>query len=115
MTDNVGGEFEHAIEWADSQQEYASPFEKEDFITGYFADSNVKFDEAEEMMEAGNSNNTHGDNQGLVTVIYAVVLFLLGVASTFKAESAKKILLVMSVVGFVGATSIMLTIPIVLP
>jgi len=115
MTDNVGDEFEQAIDWADAQPEYASPFENEDFIESYFADSTAKFEEAEEMMEAGNANNTNGDNQGLVTVIYALVLFLLGIAATFKAGRAKKILLVMSVVGFVSATAVMLTIPIVLP
>jgi hypothetical protein len=115
MTDNVGDEFEEAIDWADAQDEYASPFENEDFAASYFADSNAKFDEAEEMMEAGNSNNTYGDNQGLVTVIYAVVLFLLGIGSIFKAGRAKVVLLAMSVVGFVGATAVMLTVPIVLP
>jgi hypothetical protein len=115
MADNVGEEFGQAIEQADAQEDYASPFDSDDFINSYFTDANATFDEAETMMEAGDANNTHGDNQGLVTVIYAVVLFLLGIAASFKNEKSKKLLLVMSVIGFVGATAFMLTIPVVLP
>ena len=115
MADNVWEDFGAAIEWADAQAEYASPFDNQEFVNSYFAGATDLFDEAEEMMEAGNANNTHSDSQGLVTVIYAVVLFLLGIAASFKTEKVKKILLTMSVVGFVGATIVMFTIPITLP
>jgi hypothetical protein len=115
MDDSVYDEFEAAIEWAEAQEEYASPFDNEDFVGTYFAEASEKFDEAEEMLEAGNANNTHGDNQGLVSVIYAVVLFLLGIISSFKQIRPKYILLAVSGIGFVAATAFMLTIPVVMP
>ncbi|MDL2237298.1 hypothetical protein LJC56_05655 [Christensenellaceae bacterium OttesenSCG-928-K19] len=117
MTDSVEPypEFAAAIEWADAQEEYASPFDDQAFVDSYFAASSEKFDEAEAILEAGNANNTHGDHQGLVSVIYAVVLFLLGITSTFKQLTAKYVLLGVSGVGFVIATVFMFTIPIVMP
>jgi hypothetical protein len=33
--------------------------------------------------EKGNTANSYSDKQGLVTVIFAVVLFMLGIVSTF--------------------------------
>ena len=115
MDDNVYEEFAAAIDWADSQEGYASPFENEDFIGSYFAEYEETMAESEAMMEEGNEHNTHGDNQGLVTVVYAVVLFLLGITATFKGSGPRKILLVVSGAAFVFATVFMLTIPIVMP
>ena len=115
MADNVYEEFEKAIDWADDQEEYASPFDNEDFLEHYFVDASELFEEAEAMMAAGDENSTHGDNQGLVSVIYAVVLFMLGIVAPFKEERTKRILLVISVVGFIAATGFMLTIPAVFP
>jgi len=115
MDDSVSEEFAKAIEWSNEFDDYVSPFENEDFISTYFSASAEKFGEAEAMLEAGNENNTHGDNQGLVSVIYAVVLFMLGVSQSFKGLREKSILLVVSGVGFVAATIFMFTIPIVTP
>jgi hypothetical protein len=115
MDDSVSPEFAEAIEWAEAKPEYVSPFDNEEFTNTYLEASWEKFDEAEAMLEAGNTNNTHGDHQGLVSVIYAVVLFLLGITSTFKQLKAKYILLGVSGVGFIIATAFMLTIPIVMP
>ena len=115
MDDSVSEEFAKAIEWSNEFDDYVSPFENEDFIATYFAASAEKFEEAEAMLEAGNENNTHGDNQGLVSVIYAVVLFMLGVSQSFKGLREKSILLVVSGVGFVAATIFMFTIPVVTP
>ena len=115
MADNVFGEFEQAIEWADAQTDYASPFDNEDFVDSYFVEAQEKFAEAELTMELGNTHGSQGDSQGLVTVLLAVVLFLLGIAASYKREQIKIILLSVAVVGFVGATAVMLTIPIVLP
>ncbi len=66
-------------------------------------------------MASGNANNTHSDNQGLVTVVYAVVLFLLGITASFKSLVPKYVLIGVSVVGFIFATILMFTVPIVLP
>jgi hypothetical protein len=115
MDDSVTEEFEAAIEWVEAQEGYASPFDNEDFVGAYFAEASEKFDEAEEMLEAGNANNTHGDNQGLVSVIYAVVLFMLGIIASFKQLKPKYFLLAVAGIGFVAATAFMLTIPVVMP
>ncbi|GHU61449.1 hypothetical protein AGMMS49983_01180 [Clostridia bacterium] len=115
MEDSVTDDFAAAMEWADGFEEYVSPFDNEDFIETYFAAADEKFEEAEIMLEDGNTNNTHGDNQGLVSVIYAVVLFLLGISTSFKGLKEKYILMGVSGVGFIAATIFMLTIPIVLP
>ena len=115
MADNVGDEFARAIDWADAQTEYASPFDRQEFIDSYFIDAQAVFAEADRAMEAGNVSSGHADQQGLVTVLFAVVLFLLGIAATLKAETGKMILFVVSLVGFAAATVIMLSIPIVLP
>ena len=117
MANNVGEdtEFSKAIEWAGEQEEYASPFDNEEFIEHYFEDASALLKEADQIMEEGNKNSANGDNQGLVSVIYAVVLFMLGIMSPFKEERTKKILLVISLVGFLAATVFMLTIPVVLP
>jgi hypothetical protein len=117
MTDSVEPypEFAAAIEWANTQEDYVSPFDDQAFVDTYFNTSSEKFDEAEVMLEAGNANNTNGDHQGLVSVIYAVVMFLLGITSTFKQLNAKYVLLGVSGVGFLIATIFMFTIPIVMP
>jgi hypothetical protein len=115
LDDGVTDQFMAAIEWAWDQEGYATPFEKEGFVDSYFEDSWAKFDEAEEKLQAGNAHNTHGDNQGLVSVIYAIVLFLLGISATFKQLKAKYILIGVSVVAFAAATVFMFTIPVVFP
>ena len=115
MDDNLTDEFAEAIDWADAREGYASPFDNQDFVNTYFEAAWEKFDEADEMLEAGNENNTHGDNQGLVSVIYAVVLFMLGITASLKQLKTKYILLAVSGIGFVIATVFMFTIPIVMP
>ena len=115
MEDSVSEGFAEAIEWSQGFEDYASPFDNEDFVMSYFAAAADTFEEAEAMLEAGNANNTHSDNQGLVSVIYAVVLFLLGISASFKGLTEKRVLLVVSAIGFVAATAFMFTIPIVMP
>lgn len=115
MDDSVSEEYHNAITWAEEQEGFATPFDNKEYVDTYFEASWEKFDEAETTMKAGDANNTHGDNQGLVTVIYAVVLFLLGINSTFKQLKTKYVVLGISGVGFVIATVLMFTIPIVLP
>ncbi|MDR0293426.1 MAG: hypothetical protein LBH95_04655 [Oscillospiraceae bacterium] len=119
VSGNMSAELGEAFDWAMAETERiggsVSPFDKEGFVESYFETANELLAASEEMLEAGNANNTHGDNQGLVSVIYAVVLFLLGISSSFNGLREKYILLVVSCVGFVGATVFMLTIPIVLP
>jgi len=116
---NMSEEFEEALLWAIDEEERrettVSPFEREDFVETYFELAFELLEESEEMLEIGNEHSTHGDNLGLVAVIYAVVLFLLGISATFKKPREKCILLVASGVGFLAATIFMFTIPTVFP
>ncbi len=112
MADNVGEKFAEAIDWADAQTEYASPFDNEEFINSYYEEANALYDEGKNMMKEGEKANSQGDRLGLVTVVYAVVLFLLGIAASFKVLRTKYILLGVSCAGFVFATVILCTVPV---
>lgn len=62
-------------------------------------------------MEIGKEANANGDAYGLVTVIYSVVLFLLGIISSFNNTKNKQAVLILSLVAFLFATVYMFTIP----
>ena len=109
--DSVSEELSKAIDWADKQEEYASPFEMEGFTDSYFEDAQAVLDEAQAVLEEGQADNEHGDAYGLVTVIYSIVLFLLGIAGSFKSSVNKTVVVCISIVGMLIATIYMLTIP----
>lgn len=109
--DSVSEELSKAIDWADKQEEYASPFEMEGFVDSYFADAQAVLDEAQTVLEQGQADNAHGDAYGLVTVIYSIVLFLLGIAGSFKSTTNKTVLVCISIAGMLISTIYMLTIP----
>ncbi len=119
VTGSMSVELAEAFDWAiaetEATGESVSPFEMEGFVDTYFETTNELLAESETMLEVGNTHNTHGDNQGLVSVIYAVVLFLLGITSSFHGKREKYILMTLSGIGFLCATIFMFTIPIVLP
>ena len=87
-----------------------SPFTQE-FIDTYFTEANAKLEEAEKVLEQGRQDNANGDKFSLVTVIYSVALFLLGIVGVFKNATNKKIVLVISVVCLIVAVVFMCTIP----
>ena len=115
MSEDMYAAFSWAMTETERLGESVSPFEMDGFMESYFDYANELLSESEAIMAEGDKNNTHGDNQGLVSVIYAVVLFLLGISASFKRLREKYILLIVSFIGFVGATVFMLTIPIVMP
>ena len=63
------------------------------------------------MLEQGKKDNANGDAYGLVTVIYSVVLFMLGIVGTFKRLPNRTIVLCVAIAGFLFATIYMITIP----
>ena len=83
LADNCSDALYDAIEWADAQEEYASPFE----------------------------DNAHGDAYGLVAVIYSIELFMLGIVGIFKQIPNRMIIMIVALVAFLIATIYMLTIP----
>ena len=75
-------EFKAAIDWA--LQTGKSPFEKEGYAESYYKDAKDLVKEAQDILATGKQDNLNSDRYGLVSVVYALVLFLLGITGTFK-------------------------------
>ncbi len=112
---NFSEELADAMLWAseesETSEETVSPFEMEGFIESYFDSANELLTESEAVLEEGSADNTNADSYGLVTVIYSVVLFLLGIVGTFKNQKNRFALICISGAAFLIATVYMLTIP----
>ncbi len=111
MYENVSAELSAAIEWADAQEEYASPFEMEGFIESYYADGNETYVEGMQTIDKGTEANSLDDKQGLVTVILAVVLFMLGIVSTFNNMKTKFVVTGVSLAALAFGIVMMLSVP----
>ena len=102
---------EIVLTWMQKEEAMVSPFADEAFISSYFVAANDLLAQSESAMAQGTKDNEDGDAFGLVTVIYGVVLFLLGIAGTFKSNKNKYAVIAVSIVSFVIATIYMFTIP----
>ena len=88
-----------------------SPFSDDDYVQSYFDECNMKLNEAEDVLAQGREDNANGDKFSLVTVIYSVALFLLGIVGVFKNQTNKKVVLAISLVCLLIAVIFMVTIP----
>lgn len=115
ITDNCSPEFAGAVSWAMEQLmetgENVSPFEMEGFVESYYEDARATLAEAEELLEQGKIDNMHGDTYNFCTVIYSVVLFLLGVVGLFKHMPNRTVVLCIAVIGCIATTIFMFTVP----
>lgn len=115
ITDNCSPEFADAISWAmdrsEETGESVSPFEKEGYVESYYTDAQATLTEAEELLELGKTDNMHGDTYNFCTVVYSVVLFLLGVVGLFKHMPNRALVLCISIVLCIVTTIFMFTIP----
>ncbi len=111
IQDNCSERFAEAIDWALSQEEDVSPFDKEGYVEGYFEEANAVLEEADALLEEGKTDNANGDAYGLVTVIYSLVLFLLGIVGIFKKIPNRVLIAVFACVCLLLATIYMITIP----
>ena len=109
---SVPEELVAAIDWANAQEEYATPFEMEGFLDSYYADAQTVMAEGYAKIEEGNQANQLGDKQGLVTVVLAVVLFMLGIVGTFHNMKTKLVVVGVSVAGLIFGTVMMLSVPV---
>ncbi|MFI3324913.1 MAG: hypothetical protein R3Y35_01920 [Clostridia bacterium] len=98
-------------EWTNYEEAVNSPFNDEDFVDSYFTYANELLTESADTLEQGKEDNSNGDKFGLVTVIFSIALFLLGIVSTIKSTKNKYILLAIAVVSILIATIFMFTIP----
>ena len=111
MSDNCTEEFLEAINWAMDQKENVTPFMKDGYTESYFAEAQATIEESDKLLEKGKKDNANGDAFGLVTVIYSVVLFLLGIAGSFNHKANKYAVVIIALVAFVIATIYMFTLP----
>lgn len=111
MDENCSPKLLEAIALNNQQEEKIFPFENEDFVNSYFESAKELLDESQKVLEEGEEDNLHDDSFKLVTVIYSVVLFLLGIVGIFKDFQNRKILFIFSVGILIFAIIYMLTIP----
>ena len=99
------------LAWLKKENSMTSPFFDEEYVNSYFIEANELLAQSQEVLEQGQKDNSHGDAFGLVTVIYSVVLFLLGIAGSFSHKANKYAVIAIALVAFIIATVYMLTLP----
>ena len=109
LREGVSDEFAEAVSWAIDNEK--SPFEKEGFVESYFEETKQGIDMANAKLEEGKQDNQNSDTYGLVTVIYSIVLFLLGIAAIFKNFPNRVAVVVLAICFLVFDTIFMITIP----
>ena len=107
------GDIDDILNWLNDESGKAitSPFVNEEFVNSYFEDSLNVLAESEEVLAQGQQDNANGDKFSLVSVIYSVVLFLLGIVGVFTNKKNKLVVLAISIVCLLIAFIFMLTIP----
>lgn len=109
MSNNLTPEFEEAVLWAlEQEDDYISPFDMEGYVDSYFVAASEALTESEQLLIQGQADNTNGDAYGLITVIYSVILFLLGINGTFESTRNKQVILAVSSAVFIAITLYML-------
>lgn len=98
------------IEWMNENGE-DSPFKKPGLIESYFSSAVEKLTESQELLEEGQRDNANGDAYNLVSVIYSLILFLLGIVGIFKRLPNRVVILTVALVGLILATVYMCTLP----
>ena len=116
MAEKIGYSFEFEAEdiinWVMNEPlATTSPFSDEDYVNSYYDDARAVIAESEAVLAEGQEDNKKGDTFNLVTVIYSVVLFMLGIVGTFRRLPNRVLITVVAIVGFLFATLYMFTIP----
>lgn len=107
---NISDILAEGIQWMEESGE-DNPFHMPGMTEKYFASAQGKLDGSQELLEEGKRDNTKGDSYMLVTVIYSLTLFLLGIVGTFKNMPNRIAVLSIAVVCLVFAFIYMCTIP----
>jgi hypothetical protein len=112
---NMTPELEEAYNWSIEQNnatdETVTPFMKEGFTEAYFERALELLEESQAKLDQGSTDNQNDDSFGLVTVVYSVVLFMLGIAGVFKSKKNKVAVVAISCAAFLLATIYMFTLP----
>ncbi len=88
-----------------------NPFDMPGLTEKYFESASETLGQSKERLEEGKRDNTKGDSYMLVTVIYSLTLFLLGIVGTFKDMANRKAVLAIAVAFLAFGVIYMLTIP----
>ena len=98
------------VKWMEENGE-DDPFKMPGMANKYFEAAQENVDQSHELLEEGMRDNSKGDAYRLVTVIYSLTLFLLGIVGTFKNMPNRIAVLAIAVVCLVFAFIYMCTIP----
>ena len=98
------------VKWMEENNE-DNPFKMPGMAEKYFETAQGTVDQSQELLEEGKRDNTKGDSYMLVTVLYSLTLFLLGIVGTFKNMPNRIAVLSIAVVCLVFAFIYMCTIP----
>lgn len=98
------------VQWMMENDE-ENPFLMPGIDEMYLSAANETAANSQELLEEGKRDNTKGDSYQLVTVIYSLTLFLLGIVGTFKNMPNRIAVLAIAVVCLVFAFVYMCTIP----
>ncbi len=107
----LGDPTEIILSWLEKEEALVSPFTIDGFIEKYFESANTLLAESSAKLEEGQKSNAYSDAFGLVTVIFGVVLFLLGIAGTIKSQKNRIVVISISTFSLVIATIYMFTLP----
>ena len=103
---------EDIIDWVCSNDKATvSPFSDEEYVESYYTEARELIAESEAILKEGQDDNQKGDTFNLVTVIYSVVLFMLGIVGTFRKLPNRMLITAVAIAGFLFATVFMFTIP----
>ena len=109
LEEKCSPELKEAIAWALLTGK--SPFEMEGYANSYYEDATNLLKESQDILETGKQDNLNHERFGLVAVIYALVLFLLGIAGTFKRSPNRMIIMGTAIVLLVFGFVFMISIP----
>ena len=107
---NASDILKEGVKWMEENNE-DNPFKMPGMAEKYFETANSTVEESERLLEEGKHDNTKGDSYQLVTVLYSLTLFLLGIVGTFKNMPNRITVLAIAVVCLVLAFIYMCTIP----
>ncbi|MBQ9414108.1 MAG: hypothetical protein IJU16_03155 [Clostridia bacterium] len=107
---NVSETLAAGISWMEENNE-DNPFNMPGMTEKYFDLAQKTMTESQELLEEGKRDNSKGDSYMLVTVIYSLTLFLLGIVGTFKNMPNRIVVLSIAVVCLLFAVIYMCTIP----
>ena len=114
----VSDDLTAAIDWSDAENAadpnfYTPPQNNEAYLEALFGGWAQLNEEAAEATALGDESNTFGDRLTLNTVLFAVSLFLLGVAAVLGSRRAQYVLMGISSAVFALGLALTVTIPFV--